>query len=313
MQTIYTRTRSLLAKRAGDLMRLAATLALILGITPALAQQAYYIHPDHLNTPRLIENQSQQVVWRWDNEDPFGANMANANPSGLGAFTFNPRLPGQYFDAETNYHYNYFRDYSPETGRYVQSDPIGLMGGMNTYGYVDASPIDDVDPVGLTRRGAPNTPNVTQGIRNATANTLLSQIQQYQPNYSYPYVTTPGQGGYTQQMLGQLQQTLLQFRKANQCTPNFVVSSSGTVFPVPQGSGLMPNINPGGRITGQAFSGGTGGGPSLSPAVTQLRLMDPTNIYPSGYANYMNAGGQSVNPMTGRTIQPSDPWWHIPF
>ena len=45
--------------------------------------------------------------------------------------------------------YNYFRDYNPETGRYIESDPIGLQGGLNTYGYVDSSPAVYVDPFGL--------------------------------------------------------------------------------------------------------------------------------------------------------------------
>ena len=46
-------------------------------------------------------------------------------------------------------HYNYFRDYDPQTGRYVESDPIGLRAGVNTYGYVRGSPIDRLDPLGL--------------------------------------------------------------------------------------------------------------------------------------------------------------------
>ena len=57
-------------------------------------------------------------------------------------------LPGQYFDKETNTHYNYFRDYDPNTGRYVQSDPIGLAGGINTYTYVNSSPLLTVNPTG---------------------------------------------------------------------------------------------------------------------------------------------------------------------
>ncbi len=59
------------------------------------------------------------------------------------------RLPGQLYDAHSALHYNYFRDYDPETGRYVESDPIGLAGGLNTYGYVRANPLSWSDPTGL--------------------------------------------------------------------------------------------------------------------------------------------------------------------
>jgi len=61
------------------------------------------------------------------------------------------RLPGQYFDKETNLHYNYFRDYDPAIGRYIQSDPIGLTGGVNTYAYVGSDPLHGVDPLGLAK------------------------------------------------------------------------------------------------------------------------------------------------------------------
>lgn len=108
----------------------------------------YYIHPDHLDTPRVLTDDTNRVVWRWDS-DPFGAYPADEDPDGDGAkVTLNLRLPGQYFDRETNLHYNYFRDYDPSTGRYVQSDPIGLGGGLNTYLYVGGNPISYVDPTG---------------------------------------------------------------------------------------------------------------------------------------------------------------------
>lgn len=132
----------------------AATTSAAVAITVSAAQaKLYYIHTDHLNTPRLITNQAQQAVWRWDQAEPFGTYPANDNPSGLGVFEFNLRFPGQYFDKETNAHYNYFRDYSPEIGRYVQSDPIGLLGGLNTYAYVGANPISIKDPLGLDNPG----------------------------------------------------------------------------------------------------------------------------------------------------------------
>ncbi|HSD44478.1 MAG TPA: RHS repeat-associated core domain-containing protein [Burkholderiales bacterium] len=109
----------------------------------------YYIHADHVNTPRVITDQAQQVVWRWENQEPFGNNPPEENPSGLGNFEFNLRFPGQYADRETGLNYNYFRDYDPSTGGYVQSDPIGLRGGLNTYLYVGGNPISYTDPTGL--------------------------------------------------------------------------------------------------------------------------------------------------------------------
>ena len=81
-----------------------------------------YIHVDHLNTPRAVFDANQQLRWKWEQQEPFGVNAPDENPSSLGAFEFALRFPGQYFDKETNLHYNYFRDYDPQTGG--MSSPI---------------------------------------------------------------------------------------------------------------------------------------------------------------------------------------------
>jgi RHS repeat-associated protein len=88
--------------------------------------------------------------WKWD-PSPFGdGGGLNENPSGAGAFKYQLRFPGQYFDTESNLNYNYFRDYDPANGGYVQSDPIGLSAGVNTYAYVQGNPLGSVDTRGLT-------------------------------------------------------------------------------------------------------------------------------------------------------------------
>ncbi|MEZ0191581.1 RHS repeat-associated core domain-containing protein, partial [Ralstonia solanacearum] len=110
----------------------------------------YYIYADQIDTPRVITDTNNLMVWRWDQTDPFGAMLPDENPTGLGAFTYNLRFPGQVYDAETGKHYNVNRDYDPAGGRYVQSDPIGLKGGQwSTYTYVNGNPITKKDPTGL--------------------------------------------------------------------------------------------------------------------------------------------------------------------
>ncbi len=113
----------------------------------------YYIHPDHLNTPRAIYNDQQQLAWRWDQQEPFGNSPPNENPAGIGTFEFPLRFPGQYADKETNLNYNYFRDYDPGIGRYGESDPIGLDGGLNTFVYVGGKPLRFGDFWGLDNPG----------------------------------------------------------------------------------------------------------------------------------------------------------------
>ena len=112
---------------------------------------AYNIYTDHLNTPREIRNNANQQRWTWypEQAEAFGANPPNENPATLGIFTYNLRFPGQLYDPTSQLSYNYYRDYNPRTGRYIESDPIGLQGGINTYAYVNGNPLWWTDPRGL--------------------------------------------------------------------------------------------------------------------------------------------------------------------
>jgi RHS repeat-associated protein len=115
---------------------------------------AYY-HRDQLGTPVQATDRAGNVVWA-ASYNVFGqASITTPTPASTdgtpnyGTITSNIRLPGQYLDAETGLHYNYRRYYDTQSGRYTQSDPIGLGGGWNTYAYANGSPLMYTDPLGL--------------------------------------------------------------------------------------------------------------------------------------------------------------------
>jgi len=102
-----------------------------------------YFGTSHLGTPEVAFEKSGEVTWR-----------AQAQAFGETQITLNTidnalRFPGQYFDVETGLYQNYFRDYDPQLGRYVQSDPIGLYGGLNRFVYVESNPFNHIDVLGL--------------------------------------------------------------------------------------------------------------------------------------------------------------------
>lgn len=115
----------------------------------AAVERIVYLHADHLNTPRRATDARGMVVWEWAS-DAFGATPPNEDSDRDGRRTvINLRFPGQYHDAESGLHYNWHRYYDPQVGRYTQSDPIGLEGGINTYAYAELNPLRLVDPLGL--------------------------------------------------------------------------------------------------------------------------------------------------------------------
>jgi RHS repeat-associated protein len=122
------------------------------GSSPAL----YFIYTDQLGTPQKITNGTINVVW--DGVfNPFGDPASEGSDSATwgaaqwGSFNWgatgpslsltNLRFPGQYFDSETVLNQNWSRDYDPTVGRYIQSDPAGLISGPNTYNYAAGNPL----------------------------------------------------------------------------------------------------------------------------------------------------------------------------
>ena len=125
-------------------------LAQIEGGTPGNSQERLlYLHTDHLLTPRRATNTAGTSVWSWESS-AFGKESPKQDPDGDGTLTVvQLRYPGQYHDTETGLYYNWNRYYDPSTGRYIQSDPIGLRDGLNTYAYVGGNPLIYTDPPGL--------------------------------------------------------------------------------------------------------------------------------------------------------------------
>ena len=110
--------------------------------------QLHYVVSDHMGTPRELLTEQGKVVWAgrlstWGQswQWPLAANDADK-------LSCNLRFAGQYEDEESGLHYNRFRYYDTETGQYLSPDPIGLLGGVNPYGYVH-NPLSWVDPLGL--------------------------------------------------------------------------------------------------------------------------------------------------------------------
>jgi RHS repeat-associated protein len=131
----------------------------------------YYVHADHLNSPRRVSRPiDNAIVWTWTS-DPFGNGFVDQNPDGDGQyFSYNLRFPGQYYDVESGLNYNYRRDYDPLTGRYIESDPVGLKGGSySTYAYDLGNPISNIDPLGLASCLFFDCPSLNQGFVNAVA------------------------------------------------------------------------------------------------------------------------------------------------
>ena len=140
---------------------LSADAIRFVGAGPAPADLRF-VHNDHLGTPQKLTDNTGTLVWD-RTQTPFGLDHSVTGPAATPV-----RFPGQYADGESGLHYNYFRDYDPSLGRYVQSDPIGLLDGLNTYSYVSANPVIFADTYGLAKKKykKPSNPNQRKGAEN---------------------------------------------------------------------------------------------------------------------------------------------------
>ena len=111
-------------------------------------KKIYYYLNDHLGTPIKVIDESNTIVWAADYK-PFGKLDITVD-----TFENNFRFPGQYYDTESNLHYNYHRYYQPDIGRYLRADPIELGRRINLYFYSLNNPINLFDPDGLEVSGA---------------------------------------------------------------------------------------------------------------------------------------------------------------
>lgn len=124
----------------------------LINVPSAGVPELTYVQPDHLGTPRVVIDPVRDVaIWEWSNKsEVFGNQIPSADPDGDGvAFELALRFPGQQATDASGLFYNYQREYEPMVGRYSQSDPIGLVGGISTYSYVSGNPASALDRLGL--------------------------------------------------------------------------------------------------------------------------------------------------------------------
>ncbi len=111
------------------------------------APEIFWFHCQPNGTPERMTDIEGQV--RWEGVNSAWGKLLRESETQVSGYSQNLRMQGQYLDRETGLHYNLFRYYDPDCGRFTQQDPIGLAGGINLYQYAPNA-LGWVDPWGLT-------------------------------------------------------------------------------------------------------------------------------------------------------------------
>ncbi len=291
-------------------------LASLLLALPASAQIVTYVHTDALGSVVAKTDESGNVIERY-NYEPYGAVVGGQVKDG-------PGYTGHVSDAYTGLSYMQQRYMDPQLGVFLSVDPVTGYDNngrsFNRYRYAANSPYRFNDPDGRQERAAerhndsvasdpaaydtfgPAALAVTYALVRATP--LVGPVAASAMTGAIDSAPQPRTAAETTTKASSTTKPLSS--SSSTPSPNFVVSSNGTAFPVPPGStGPTPVVNSAGNQTGVAFTGGKGG---ENGQVATMRIMDPTSPkgaspgYPGGYIKYEKANRQGVDPSSGKTL-----------
>lgn len=268
-----------------------------------------YYHNDHLGSPVAATDERNELLWR-AHFRPYGERQENPAKGAFGT----PGYTGHAQDKDSGLVYAGARYYDPMVGRFMAVDPVGVdpesPASFNRYAYANDNPMRFFDPDGRMSDDAILHGGWVPGFEG----NLYNGPSSWGPISGTKRGLTP-QGELVNGGSVKGASVATEAGKASNKTPDFVVSPGGTAFPVPKGAtGPAAVVNPGGKTTGSAFTGGKGG---ENGKVDTMRIMDPTPPrgnspgYPNGYIKYENKSGQGVDPYTGRTLSNKDS--HFPI
>jgi len=147
-----------------------------------------YVTADQLGTPRAISDAGGNTVWSWAYQgNPWGEQQPTSN-----GYTYNLRLPGQYYDTETGLSDNIHRTFDASIGGYAQPDPIGYGGGQwSLYAYGGNDPLGSIDPLGLQNNRAEIDPKEAEALNTPDTNAEIARLDRDREEAARARDTTP--------------------------------------------------------------------------------------------------------------------------